>query len=281
MKVAKEINDVRNFLHTNKQNNKIAFVPTMGNLHEGHLALIRKAKELANCVVVSIFVNPLQFSPNEDFSVYPRTLESDIEKLKSLSIQLLFTPNTEIMYPNLENQTRVSVPNISDIFCGSFRPQFFYGVTTVVAKLFNIVQPDFAVFGEKDFQQLHIIKKMVYDLAFPVEIISVATEREKNGLAMSSRNQYLSGDEKILATEIYNTLCTMKTDLQKGNKNFEQIVHSAISHLEKFNFKIDYISICNQNTLALAAPSDKNLVILIAAWLNTTRLIDNLIISLQ
>jgi pantoate--beta-alanine ligase len=279
MKDIKKIKELREILKPLKHKHTIAFVPTMGNLHEGHLALVHKAKEIADITVVSIFVNPLQFAPSEDFSNYPRTLQEDIKKLSKLNVDLVFSPSAIDLYPNLEEHTKVSVPILSDEYCGRFRPSLFDGVTTIVATLFNIVQPDSAVFGEKDFQQLHILKKMVEDLAFPIQIISVPTVREQDGLAMSSRNQYLNADERNVACEIYKILHAMQDDLLQGRPQAETIM-DATSHLQKKNFSVDYISICDKKTLVLANTDHKEIVILIAAWLGKTRLIDNLSFSL-
>jgi pantoate--beta-alanine ligase len=280
MKCIQSVAEIKQALHPFKYKTRIALIPTMGNLHEGHLALVRKAKQVADITVVSIFVNPLQFAPHEDFSSYPRTLALDKEKLAHLNVNFIFAPSISEMYPDQEHQTKVSVPHLSDQYCGRFRPSFFYGVTTVVAKLFNIVQPDIALFGEKDFQQFHIIKKMVADLAFPIQLLSLPTVREQDGLALSSRNQYLSSQERILACLIYQTLIAMKNKLSTGQESHDKIIQEAVATLEEKNFKVDYISICQRDTLAIASSFDKELVILIAAWLGHTRLIDNLMINL-
>lgn len=259
---------------------KIVLVPTMGNLHQGHLELVTRAQSYSKQVIVSIFVNPLQFGPNEDFATYPRTLESDLAKLQALNVPFVFTPRIEDIYPQLDNHTQVAVPKISDDLCGIFRPHFFYGVATIVCKLFNIVQPDIAIFGEKDFQQLHIIKKMVQDLCLPIEIVAAPTVRESDGLAMSSRNQYLSNEFRVQANEIYQTLENIKSQLLTKQNSYAEIISNAISNLENKNFKVDYISIRDKNTLLPAQKEDAELVILIAAWLGSTRLIDNMTVKL-
>jgi pantoate--beta-alanine ligase len=280
MKWIQSIAEIKQALYPFKYKEKIALIPTMGNLHEGHLALIRKAKQAADITVVSIFVNPLQFAPHEDFSRYPRTIAADKEKLAPLNVNFIFAPPLSEMYPDQAHQTKVNVPHLSDQYCGRFRPSFFYGVTTVVAKLFNIIQPDIAIFGEKDFQQFRIINKMVTDLAFPIELLSVPTVREQDGLALSSRNQYLSSQERTLACLIYQTLIAMKDKLSTGQESHDKIIQEGIATLESKNFKVDYLTICQRDTLAVASPFDKELIILIAAWLGYTRLIDNLMINL-
>ncbi len=262
-----------------KHKKKIALVPTMGNLHEGHLALIRHAKKYGEIVIVSIFVNPLQFGPNEDFSSYPRTLENDLEKLASLNVDYVFTPTIEALYHNVAAQTQIHVGEIANQYCGQFRPNFFTGVTTVVTKLFNLIQPDFAIFGEKDFQQLHIIKKMVVDLDMTVEIISLPTIREEDGLALSSRNQYLNSVERKKANLIYQALTEVSNKISRNYTTQEKITQEAIKFLTANQFRIDYLCLCQKDTLNLATPDDKELVVLIAAWLGKTRLIDNILVT--
>lgn len=276
MKHVQHIPELRQSLAHYREKQKIALVPTMGNLHEGHLALVRRAKEVADIVVVSIFVNPLQFGPNEDFAKYPRTLQKDLQKLQTYDVNIVFTPEMKEIYPDLDSQSNVSVPVISDDLCGKFRPHFFYGVTTVVAKLFNIVQPAIALFGEKDFQQLHIIKKMVTDLCFPLSILSVATFREEDGLAMSSRNQYLTANERQKAVHIYKTLCNLANAIISANANYEHLTKTAAQELTDFGFKVDYIEIRTRQNLSLPTNKDNDLIILLAAWLGQTRLIDNM-----
>ncbi|MDD2723349.1 MAG: pantoate--beta-alanine ligase [Methylovulum sp.] len=253
----------------------IAFVPTMGNLHDGHLKLVEDAKNRANRVVVSIFVNPSQFGAGEDFDSYPRTEQEDQQKLQEIDTDLLFMPTIAEMYrPNA--QTVVSVTGISDQYCGASRPGHFSGVATIVCKLFNIVQPDIAVFGEKDFQQLAVIREMVRDLNMPVDIRSVATVREASGLAMSSRNNYLGAEEKNLAALLYQSLCTARDAVLTGNQANSEIERQAMCFLQGAGFQPDYFSICRRQDLRAAAPEDAELVILAAAKLGKTRLIDNI-----
>jgi pantoate--beta-alanine ligase len=265
----------------NLQTGKRVLVPTMGNLHEGHLSLIRQAKTYSSQVIVSIFVNPLQFGPSEDFNTYPRTLEKDLTLLRELGVSLVFTPSISEVYPDLADQCQVQAPQIAADLCGIYRPIFFHGVVTVVAKLFNLIQPDIAIFGEKDFQQLHIIRKMVKDLCFPVEIVAGPTVRESDGLAMSSRNQYLTEKERQHAKAIYSALITMKSRLAAGEKKYQQLIVDADKELTNNFFKMDYIQIRNQDTLEPATLEDKTVVILMAGWLGRTRLIDNMTVVLE
>jgi len=223
---------------------RIGFVPTMGNLHAGHLRLVERALSESDRVLVSLFVNPLQFGPNEDYATYPRTLEADLEKLTALGVQAAFLPPAGALYgESLEATTRVIVPGISDEFCGRFRPGFFVGVATVVAKLFNLVQPDLAVFGEKDYQQLMIIRRMVRDLCYPVEILSEATVREPDGLAMSSRNVYLDPESRRLAPRLYQTLHWVAERLKVGEGDFARLEQQARERLESDGFQVDYVEI--------------------------------------
>jgi len=262
------------------QQKTIAFVPTMGNLHQGHLSLVEKAKTLADKVVVSIFVNPMQFGAGEDLENYPRTLTEDSELLTDLNVDLLFLPNNGVMYPpNLGRSTEVFVPEISKTLCGQFRPDHFLGVTTVVNKLFNIVEANVAVFGEKDFQQVFIIKKMVDDLFMPIEIISSATVRESDGLAMSSRNQYLSSEQRQQAALIYQVLQELK-DLALAGSDLRQLESQGIEKLLVAGFKVDYVSFRSRKDLQPAKNNDREIVLLVAAWMGETRLIDNLKLSL-
>jgi pantoate--beta-alanine ligase len=255
---------------------RIAFVPTMGNLHDGHLALVKQAKQAADRVVVSIFVNPMQFGPTEDFARYPRTMETDASQLALLNVDAIFVPDINEIYPNGEMPlTRVIVPGLSDDLCGVTRPQLYYGVTTVVTKLFHIVQPDMAVFGEKDIQQVVIIRRMVQDLNFSIEILSGDIVREADGLAMSSRNQYLSIQERKTASTLYATLCAVRDQIKAGSADYEKLSETAIKNLLNEGFdKVDYLTVRDKKTLS--APVEKNeLVILAAAFLGKTRLIDN------
>jgi len=254
----------------------LAFVPTMGNLHQGHLQLVQKAKSQGDKVIVSVFVNPMQFAPGTDFERYPRTLKEDAHQLAALGVDALFTPSVKDIYPqDLEQTTKVLVPGLSDILCGEFRPGHFVGVTTIVAKLFNLVQPDVAVFGEKDYQQLAIIKKMVADLAFPVEIQSVPTVREADGLAMSSRNQYLTREERTAAPAMYRILLTVKNQINSGD-SFSDIESNAVQALQQAGFRPEYIRILQADTLMPATDKNAPLVVLAAAWLGNARLIDNI-----
>lgn len=260
----------------------VALVPTMGNLHAGHLQLVEKARVEADRIVVSIFVNPMQFSNaagGSDFERYPRTLVEDSKKLAELvaAPDVLFSPSVGEVYPNgFENETRVEVPEISDILCGEFRPGHFVGVATVVAKLFNMVQPDVAMFGEKDFQQLLVIRRFVADLCFPVEIVEVPTVREKNGLAMSSRNQYLSSEEREVAATLNHVMLRMKQQIESGEKDFIALQKHASEKLSEAGFRPEYFEIRRAGDLQIATDKDQQLVILVAAWLGEARLIDNL-----
>ena len=304
MKTVTEVADLRQQIVEWKQTGKrIAVVPTMGNLHQGHLSLVTTAQALADKVVVSIFVNPLQFDEQADLSAYPRTLAADIEKLDSVNCDLVFTPTADVIYPNkMDEQTVITVPNMDDKLCGKFRPRHFDGVATVVAKLFNIIQADIAVFGEKDYQQLLLIKKMVNDLNFAIDVIGVPICREQSGLAMSSRNQYLTAQQREQAAALYQTLSSIKTSLQQGERDFAMLEQQAFSHLQQLGFKPDYIEIRHADNLA--RPNQVNqgnqgvsqldsqdflkikladplvLIVLVAAQLGKARLIDNIICDL-
>ena len=257
----------------------IAFVPTMGNLHDGHICLVKEAKKVADRVVVSIFVNPTQFSPGEDFDAYPRTPEDDAEKLRMAGVDALFMPSVEVVYP--ENaKSFVEVPGLSDELCGKFRPGHFRGVATVVCKLFNMVLPDVALFGEKDWQQLTVIRRMVADLNMPLQIIGVPTVRETSGLAMSSRNAYLSAEEARLAAVLYQTLLAAKAALQAGNRNYAAIEQAQCERLSQDGFKVDYFAIRRSHDLLTPKPEDRDFAILVAARLGRARLIDNITLSL-
>ncbi|HEY3487276.1 MAG TPA: pantoate--beta-alanine ligase [Gammaproteobacteria bacterium] len=277
MRQLEEIAGLRAAIRQWRQNGEtIVFVPTMGNLHAGHIELVKRAKTLGQKTVVSIFVNPLQFGPNEDFAAYPRTLEQDREKLRAAGVDLLFTPTAAAVYPQgLQAATRVEVSALSDILCGAFRPGHFAGVATVVAKLFNLVQPDVAVFGKKDYQQWRLIEIMVRDLAFPVTIIGVETVREADGLAMSSRNQYLQAQERQLAPELYRCLSRIRVEIESGNRNFTSLESGAIRSLENMGFKPQYVEIRSAHDLSRPT-ADEALVVLAAAFIGKTRLIDNL-----
>lgn len=253
---------------------QIALVPTMGNLHNGHLKLIELAQGLANRVVTSIFVNPTQFGEGEDFDAYPRTLKSDLRELQKKDTDLLFAPAVTEIYPK-DSFTRVDVVGLSQILCGESRPIHFRGVTTIVCKLLNMVQPDFAIFGEKDFQQLVVIRKMVKDLNIPVDIVGAPIVREEDGLAMSSRNNYLSIEERKRSVKLYQSLCEAR-DLIISGYDFRQIEFKQTSVLKEVGFKPEYFSIRQKHNLELAIEDNTDLVILAAAWLGKTRLIDNL-----
>lgn len=260
----------------------IGFVPTMGNLHDGHLELVREAKKRCDFVVVSIFVNPLQFGPNEDLDAYPRTMAADKENLFATGANLLFAPTVEEMYPRgLDPQTQVFVPELSDILCGAARPGHFAGVATVVNKLFNMVQPDYAVFGKKDFQQLLVIRQMVSDMCIPVDIIGVDTARDVDGLAMSSRNGYLSGDERRVAPTLHRTLMEYREAIASGFDNYGELEQFAAEDLRQAGFEPDYFSIRDAATLQSVQPDTEEVVLLAAARLGKTRLIDNVTISLN
>lgn len=255
----------------------IAFVPTMGNLHQGHLQLVDVAKSRADKVIVSIFVNPMQFGQNEDLANYPRTLDDDVAGLTQHHADAVFTPTPQLMYPRgLAAQTFVEVPQLGDLHCGANRPGHFRGVSTIVCKLFNLVQPDIACFGKKDFQQLAIIRQMVIDLSLPIEIIGVATERASDGLALSSRNGYLTAEQRAKAPTLYQILQQLKAAIAAGNHDYRALEQQAKTELAAAGFVPDYVNISNQHSLALAVDPAEPKVILAAAKLGTTRLIDNL-----
>ncbi len=269
-------------LGARKLGQTIAFVPTMGNLHEGHLQLVRKARSLADVVVVSIFVNPLQFGPNEDLDAYPRTLAADKEKLFAEGTSILFAPSVHDIYPEgMEVQTIVRVPDLSETLCGQSRPGHFDGVSTVVSKLFNIVQPDIAVFGEKDFQQLSIIRKMVTDLCMPIAIVGVPTARDADGLALSSRNGYLNAEQRALAPLLHEVLGNCREAIACGFDNFLQLESHARMQLHRAGFVPDYFSIRDARTLREVTAQTEEVAILAAARLGKTRLIDNVRLSLN
>lgn len=260
---------------------RVAFAPTMGNLHAGHIDLIHAARTHATRVVASVFVNPLQFGPTEDFGRYPRTLPDDAEKLQAAGCDLLFAPSVEAMYPHgLPLTTTVQVSEVSEGLEGEFRPGHFAGVATVVNVLFNLVQPDVALFGEKDWQQLAVISRMVRDLHLPITIVGVPTRREASGLAMSSRNQYLSPQERGTASVLYATLVTIAHELQQGSRDFSGLEQAGLQALAAHGFSPQYVAI---RSPSLDAPANENntLVILAAAVLGKTRLIDNLAVSLS
>jgi len=259
----------------------VAFVPTMGNLHEGHLELVRRAKDMADRVVVSIFVNPMQFGANEDLSRYPRTPKEDTAMLVAEGVHHLFLPSVEEMYPGgLEQQVRVSVPGISNILCGAERPGHFDGVATVVSKLFNMVDPDIAVFGQKDFQQLAIIRQLTRDLNFPVRIEGVETARAGDGLALSSRNGYLSQEQRTKAPALYATLCSTRDAIANGQRDYPAMEQAAREALSQAGFQPGYYEIRDANTLAKPDAECGEIVILASATMGNTRLIDNVTLVL-
>ncbi|AZL72252.1 pantoate--beta-alanine ligase [Pseudomonas sichuanensis] len=261
---------------------RIAFVPTMGNLHSGHAALVTKAAQRADFVVASIFVNPLQFGAGEDLDKYPRTLAADQEKLLQAGCHLLFTPTVEEMYPDgMAVQTRVSVPQLSEGLCGASRPGHFEGVATVVSKLFNMVQPDLAVFGEKDFQQLAVIRAMVRDLNMPIQILGEPTVRAEDGLALSSRNGYLSAEQRAAAPALYRTLSGMAEAIRRGQRDFAALIAEGQAQLEAAGFRKDYLEVRHALTLRPAQVDDRDLVVIAAAYMGNTRLIDNLYLHLE
>ncbi|MCP5359004.1 MAG: pantoate--beta-alanine ligase [Pseudomonadales bacterium] len=280
MRVITDSTTLRNALHPLRQRGqRIALVPTMGNLHEGHLALITEARKHASFVVCTIFVNPMQFGPTEDLDAYPRTLEQDIARLEAAGCHALFTPSVAEMYPlGHQQHTVVSVPGLSEGYCGASRPGHFDGVATVVCKLFNLVQPDTAVFGLKDYQQFLVIRRMVADLCLPIALVGVPTQREPSGLALSSRNGYLSAEEKARAATLVRSLREAASALQSGTA--VAVVEAQASRtLQEAGFRPDYFSVCHAQTLAPATAQDDDLVILAAAWMGKTRLIDNLTLS--
>lgn len=260
-----------------QQHQTIAFVPTMGNLHQGHLSLVVKAREHADKVVTSVFINPLQFDNKADLSAYPRTLEDDIRQLTSIDCDLVFTPTVDVMYPHgMASHTTINVSGMDDKLCGLERPGHFDGVATIVAKFFNMVQADIAIFGEKDYQQLLLIKKMVNDLNLPIEIIGCPIHREQNGLAMSSRNQYLTLPQREQAAGLYQTLLEVQRQLESGEQDFNELQKTAVEQLQNLGFSPDYVDIRRASDLEQATTNDKALRILAAAHLGKARLIDNI-----
>ncbi len=281
MKVVTDIQPLREQIKAwRMQGLSIAFVPTMGNLHDGHLALVKTAHQHADKVVVSIFINPMQFGLSEDIDNYPKTHQQDKEKLIRENTDLLFLPNSDVIYPKGYTETTyVEVPHISNLYCGKSRPGHFRGVATVVCKLFNLVQPDVACFGSKDYQQLQIIQTMVDDLAMPVKIVPVEIIREKSGLAMSSRNGYLTEAERKIAPLFYQNLQWLAEQLVQ-NKNYALLCQQTTERINQAGLRTDYINICHAYTLAEATPQDKTIVILAAAFCGKARLIDNIPVNL-
>ena len=283
MKVFHTVSGLRDDLNKDRlKGMRIGFVPTMGNLHDGHLALITQARETNDIVVCSIFVNALQFGLNEDWDKYPRTYQSDCDKLRDAGCDYLFHPDDIEMYPNgLDTQSRVICPTMTDVLCGASRPGHFEGVTTVVSKLFNIVQPDEAIFGIKDYQQLAVIRRMAEDLCMPIQISAAPIHREPDGLAMSSRNSYITAEERPLVTVLKDSLAWIAKEIQAGNRDFTGLEESAKTRIIDAGFSIDYVTVCNSKTLDLAADDDLEITILGAMFTESARLIDNLSIRLQ
>ncbi|HAY4148193.1 TPA: pantoate--beta-alanine ligase [Escherichia coli] len=260
---------------------RVALVPTMGNLHDGHMKLVDEAKARADVVVVSIFVNPMQFDRPEDLARYPRTLQEDCEKLNKRKVDLVFAPSVKEIYPNgTETHTYVDVPGLSTMLEGASRPGHFRGVSTIVSKLFNLVQPDIACFGEKDFQQLALIRKMVADMGFDIEIVGVPIMRAKDGLALSSRNGYLTAEQRKIAPGLYKVLSSIADKLQAGEWDLDEIITIAGQELNEKGFRADDIQIRDADTLLEVSETSKRAVILVAAWLGDARLIDNKMVEL-
>lgn len=283
MQIFHHIQPLRETLNEQRQQGKrIGFVPTMGNLHDAHLALVKQARQHSHRVIASIFVNRLQFGLNEDWDKYPRTLEADMAKLRSVGCDYLFCPEEAEIYPNgMDTQTRVIVPTMAGILCGASRPGHFDGVTTVVNKLFNIVQPDLAVFGLKDYQQLAIIRRMVQDLCLPVEIHEGELVREADGLAMSSRNGYITSAERPRVTVLFHSLTWVAEQLKAGERDFTRLEQQARQRIEAAGFRPDYVTICNARTLEPAAHDDRELRVLGALYTSGARLIDNVAVHLK
>ena len=283
MNTVKTVRELRAAVaHARKAGKRIGFVPTMGNLHSGHASLVSKAVQQADFVVASIFVNPLQFGAGEDLDKYPRTLAADQEKLLQAGCNLLFAPTVEEMYPGgMTGQTRVSVPQLSEGLCGASRPGHFEGVATVVSKLFNMVQPDMAVFGQKDYQQLAVIRAMVHDLNMPIQIIGEPTVRADDGLALSSRNGFLSEEQRAIAPVLYRSLNQIAAAIKSGDHDFARLRAEQVQQIEAAGLRLDYLEVRQGVHLRAATVEDRDIVILVAAFLGTTRLIDNLHLTLN
>ena len=268
-------------LRLRMEGKRVALVPTMGNLHDGHMKLVDEAKARADVVVVSIFVNPMQFDRPEDLARYPRTLQEDCEKLNKRKVDLVFAPSVKEIYPNgTETHTYVDVPGLSTMLEGASRPGHFRGVSTIVSKLFNLVQPDIACFGEKDFQQLALIRKMVADMGFDIEIVGVPIMRAKDGLALSSRNGYLTAEQRKIAPGLYKVLSSIADKLQAGERDLDEIITIAGQELNEKGFRADDIQIRDADTLLEVSETSKRAVILVAAWLGDASLIDNKMVEL-
>lgn len=279
---ATSVTELRQYVqHWKDHGQSIAFIPTMGNLHAGHMSLIEKGQSLSDRTICSIFVNPMQFGPNEDWDHYPRTLEKDLALLEASGCDLVYLPTASELYPEgLDRISHVQVTDLTDHYEGAHRPGHFTGVATVVLKLFNIVKPDVSVFGKKDYQQYRVISKMVEDFNLEVQIIGQETTREASGLATSSRNQYLDDAQKQKAALIYQVLQQTAQQIDQGERDFETLQAGAVSKLEEAGFKTDYFSICNADNLLPATSGDRDLVILVTAAIGQTRLLDNIEISL-
>lgn len=280
MHTLRDISELRHTLREHRlRGQRIALVPTMGNLHAGHLALVARARQSADVVVASLFVNPMQFGPGEDLDAYPRTFEADQTQLTEAGCDILFSPTVTALYPHgLDAQTLVHVPEMGEGLCGGSRPGHFDGVSTVVSMLFNLVQPDVAFFGQKDYQQLAVIRKMVSDLHLPIEIIGVPIVRAEDGLALSSRNGYLSQQERAVAPALYQTLCSLRDALEHG-ESIEQVLHRGHTALYDAGFTPDYLEL-RDTMLGPVTPSTRHAVLLAAAHLGPARLIDNLSVQL-
>ncbi len=274
------ITDIASLRVRLKHESSIGFVPTMGNLHAGHLSLVRTAQQKTGCVIVSIFVNRLQFAPAEDFDKYPRTLADDRKLLENQGVDIAFAPVEKNLYP-VKQEFMLEPPPVAGMLEGQFRPGFFRGVSTVVLKLFNIVQPQVAVFGKKDYQQLHIMRELVRQLNVPVEIAAADTIRAPDNLALSSRNRYLTHEERAEATRLYEVLSQVKQGVEGGSRNFHELEEDAKKTLYSHGWKVDYIAVRHRDTLAPALERDRNMVVLGAAMLGKTRLIDNLEIDVN
>lgn len=279
---ATSVTELRQYVqHWKDHSQSIAFIPTMGNLHAGHMSLIEKGQSLCDRSLCSIFVNPMQFGPNEDFNHYPRTLDRDIAQLEAVGCDLVYLPTASELYPEgLDKITQVQVTDLTDHYEGAHRPGHFTGVATIVLKLFNIVKPDVSVFGKKDYQQFRVISKMVEDLNLDVQIIGQETTRESSGLATSSRNQYLDAEQSQRAALIYRTLRETAQRISAGERDYAAAEARALRELDAAGFKTDYFKICNADTLLPARTEDRDLVILVTAGLGATRLLDNIEISL-
>lgn len=279
MEIAKNSHELRQCLAGLSGGGTVAFVPTMGNLHEGHLSLVRQGFAMAKHVIVSIFVNPLQFSPTEDLEAYPRTLKQDLEQLAGEGVALVFTPSVEDLYPSgLQAHTKVTVPGLTDVLCGRQRAGHFDGVTTVVCKLLNLVSADIALFGEKDLQQLLVIRKMVADLGIPVQIKAVPTQRNANGLALSSRNGYLTPEALDLAPALYRNLIAVGDAVRDGARDYAGLCNAVMQRLNALGFVSEYCEARRCSDLLPAQEQDTDIAIFCAASLEGTRLIDNIVI---